>query len=59
MAALIPACVHHCPSQTPRLASREFISVCVTDREKAYIGQQAYARRCVFVRTCVCACVSV
>lgn len=30
------------------------VCVCVTDRERVCIGQQAYARQCCFVRTCVC-----
>lgn len=54
-AALIPACVHLCPSQTPRWASGEFICVRVTDRERVCAPVSQRMRVGVFSCALVCA----
>lgn len=61
-AALIPACVHPCPSQTTRLAYRE--CVCVREKEtdrkwaRALNNKHTHTRWCVYASVQLCVCVS-
>lgn len=58
-AALIPACVHLCPCQTPCLASSEFICVCVlytqTEKDNAHWSASVWSP--VFMHVCACMCI--
>lgn len=59
-AALIPACVHPCPSQTTRLAYRECVREKETDRKwaRALVNKHTHTRWCVYASVQLCVCVS-